>query len=122
MRWYKRNGEPYPDQDTEIGSKKWFELHGQIEKDLANLKYKRVAVTDLPNGYWVSTVWLGLDHSFYGGIPLIFETMIFNKKEGYRSKFDDLMERYSTEKEAVEGHKRIVKEVRRKLLLTQTEA
>ena len=34
---------------------------------------KRVAETTLPNGRWVSTVWLGLDHAFSAGPPLIFE-------------------------------------------------
>jgi hypothetical protein len=27
---------------------------------------------------WVSTVFLGLDHSFMGGPPLLFETMVFD--------------------------------------------
>jgi hypothetical protein len=62
----------------------------------------------------VSTVWLGLDHSFYGslyGAPiLIFETMIFGHEE-----FDGYQERYSTLEEAKEGHKRAVEFVKNKL-------
>src|SRR5215471_17514474 len=38
----------------------------------------RVAVTELPNGGRVSTVFLGLDHNYSGvGPPIVFETMIF---------------------------------------------
>jgi hypothetical protein len=46
----------------------------------------------------VSTVFLGLDHSFGGAIPLLFETMIFGGDE------DGYQERYSTWDEAVKGH------------------
>ena len=48
----------------------------------------------------VSTVFLGLDHSFGGGKPLLFETMIFGGEN------DQYQERYSTWDEAVEGHKK----------------
>lgn len=50
----------------------------------------------------ISTVFLGLDHSFGGGKPLLFETMIFGGKE------DGFQDRYSTWDEAVEGHKKAV--------------
>jgi hypothetical protein len=65
---------------------------------------KRVAETTLPNGRWVSTVWLGLDHSFGSGPPLIFETMVF-PKEGEWGELD--ADRYSTEVDALAGHERM---------------
>jgi len=58
--------------------------------------------------YWffgkvfVSTIFLGIDHNFGGGKPLVFETMIFG------GKHDLYQERYSTYEEAIEGHKRAV--------------
>lgn len=55
--------------------------------------------------YLISTVDLGIDHSFGDGKPLYYETMIF-KKDSY---LDLYCERYSTEEEAREGHKRIVR-------------
>lgn len=61
---------------------------------------------ELPNGYWVSTVFLGLDHSLSGGKPLVFETMVFPTKGNY---LDRDMDRYSTYKEAEAGHKKMVK-------------
>jgi hypothetical protein len=53
----------------------------------------------------VSTVFLGLDHRFGDGPPLLFETMAF---VGH----DDVgMERYSTWQEAEEGHARWVAKI-----------
>jgi len=46
----------------------------------------------------VSTVWIGINHRFGGGPPLIFETMVFGpEREVY-------CQRYSTEEQAREGH------------------
>jgi len=49
----------------------------------------------------VSTVWLGLDHSFGDGPPLIFETMVFGLDE-------EPQDRYSTYEQARTAHKAIV--------------
>lgn len=53
----------------------------------------------------VSTVFLGLDHNFGGGIPILFETMIFG------GEHDQFQERYATWVEAINGHKRACKMV-----------
>jgi hypothetical protein len=54
----------------------------------------------------VSTVFLGMNHQYGGGPPLLFETMIFGGKyEGYQV-------RYSTRDEAIAGHRRAVEMVR----------
>lgn len=51
--------------------------------------------------FFISTVWLGLDHNFaVHGPPLIFETMVFGQRD-----WKDLdMRRYSTLAEAKGGH------------------
>lgn len=75
-------------------------------RDMQNPDIQRVASTTLSNGVCVSTVWLGLDHRFgLTGRPLIFETMLFLPTG------DTIGEqwRYSTEEEAVRGHKTLVK-------------
>jgi hypothetical protein len=54
------------------------------------------------DGGELSTVWLGLDHSFGAGPPLIFETMVFGGPN------DEEQERYSTEEEAKAGHAAMV--------------
>jgi len=58
-----------------------------------------VAKTVLPNGTRVSTVFLGIDHSFTDGKPILFETMIFG------GRHDGYQERYATWEEAEAGHK-----------------
>lgn len=58
---------------------------------------------------WVSTVFMGLDHNFFGdGPPLLFETMIFggDADEEYGQW------RYSTWEEAAAGHAEVCAQVR----------
>lgn len=81
---------------------KWFE----------NYDYKVVIKTEVDE-YTISTVWLGLDHNHFGGIPLIFETMVFRESDNWEDNaWDHIQERYSTEEQAREGHNEIVKRVR----------
>jgi len=47
----------------------------------------------------VSTVFLGLDHNWGDGPPLIFETMVFGD-----TTHDQYQRRYSTESQALDGH------------------
>jgi hypothetical protein len=63
---------------------------------------RRVAGTDLGGGVRVSTIFMGLDHSFGSGPPLLFETMIFG------GNLDQDTNRYATWKEAEAGHARMV--------------
>lgn len=67
---------------------------------------RQVAKTVIGDDVVVSTVFLGLDHNFYGGPPLVFETMVF------RGKTDGEMDRYSTYEEALAGHDIMVQMVK----------
>jgi hypothetical protein len=70
---------------------------------------RHVAFTDL--GFCtVSTVFLGIDHSFLrSGPPVLFETMVFaNKLE----ELDGMQDRYCTWDEAETGHEAMVALVR----------
>jgi hypothetical protein len=90
--YYDRQGKPIIDSASFV-------------KNSRNQKYRRVASTILPDGKWVSTIWVGLNFQVGGGPPLIFETMVYPSKDN----FNDLTcERYSTEEEALAGHKRLV--------------
>lgn len=72
-----------------------------------NREYRRIAATLLPNGYWVSTVWLGINHRYGdGGPPLIFETMVFIGE----GSVDVDCRRYPTLAEAQAGHAATVAE------------
>jgi len=55
----------------------------------------------------VSTVWLGLNHNFWGGPPLIFETMIFWFWPDQHEEDQDQW-RYPTEEAALAGHDQVV--------------
>ena len=67
---------------------------------------RRVASTEVGK-FWVSTVWLGIDHRFGGGgPPLIFESMVFHDGE------ERDMRRYTNEDAALAGHDQLVAAVR----------
>lgn len=53
----------------------------------------------------VSTVWLGIEHSWGRGRPVIFETMVFG------GPYDQEQMRYCTEAEAEQGHRRVVNDL-----------
>jgi hypothetical protein len=54
----------------------------------------------------VSTVFLGLNHNYGDGPPLLFETMVFG------GPIDEETERYSTKAEALAGHQKLVERCR----------
>ena len=96
--FYDRKGKPI---DVTTWSK-GFENNGRD---------KLVRRDDLANGIVISTVWLGIDHNFGVGPPLIFESMIFSdKRDTPKAELDCI--RYSTEKQAIAGHKRLVEKWR----------
>ncbi len=76
---------------------------------------RRVGSTHV-NGCWVSTVFLALDHNHFGGIPILFETMVFTKRKGSYRSIDTAMCRYATWNDAVNGHAAFVLAVRHKNL------
>lgn len=62
--------------------------------------YRRVGWTKVKE-HVVSTVWLGLDHSYGGPKPVIFETMVFSNEDNL---VDLDCQRYVTLEEAYIGH------------------
>lgn len=71
----------------------------------------RVVQQDDVNGYFVSTVFLGLDHNYFGGDPLLFETMVQTPTGAWTAQH-----RYHTKTDALAGH------LRAKAVLTQDRA
>lgn len=78
----------------------------------ASDNYHRVAETQV-GPYWVSTVWLGIDHNFTsaGDPPIIFETMVFAPNDDSLGGDLDCV-RYATEAQARQGHDEMVTLVR----------
>ena len=65
--------------------------------------------------YIISTVDLGIDHSFGFGNPLYYETMIFNWEDLEENPFKDYQKRYETEDEARLGHQEAIDYVKEDL-------
>lgn len=87
---------------VERNKKKWTQWF--IEND----QKRRVLRTELNNEQViVSTVFLAVDHSFGESKPLLYETIVFPHDLG-------ILERYHTKEEAIEGHKKIVRDLKDK--------
>ena len=93
---------------------RWFEQRDQ-----------RIIEQTTTKKHWVSTVFLGLDHRWGGkGPPLVFETMVFDKRSSMRLIVDHPMMireeadgegffgRWSSWDDAVAGHNSIVRRVK----------
>jgi len=73
--------------------------HSVEPSDSMQIDDRRVALDkDVAPGAEVSTVFLGLDHAFGDGPPVLFETMVFG------GPLDGEQDRYCTWDEAVAGH------------------
>ena len=90
---YKLEGKQVVEVKDLIEWAKWFETAD-----------RHVAKETVGNSE-ISTVFLGIDHSFSAGPPLLFETLVFG------GKLADEMDRYSTWQEAKKGHKAMKKRV-----------
>lgn len=103
MAWYMlddyKNVIPAPVDDKGMPTAEYHEwLYGSDGKN------KVIKQQDV-NGFWVSTVFLGLDHGFMNDAPLVFETMIFNRDMESQNCW-----RYRTYNEALDGHAAACKE------------
>lgn len=105
---------------------RWYVLDGHEPRRVADViewgrwmekADRRVAFTDLTY-CTISTVFLGLDHRYWGdGPPIVFETMVFGnpaKGETFPEELEGMMRRYCTWDEAEAGHAEMVAEVRTK--------
>ena len=95
--WYlneEGEAQPWPDDDDLLGWAFWLEK--------ADRKICRDQSFGDDGFVTVSTVFLGLNHSFGEGSPVLFETMIFG------GEHNDLQTRYHTRAEAEQGHEDIV--------------
>jgi hypothetical protein len=113
---FDRQGEP-------ISMRRWAEL-------FEDRGYQVVARTEV-GGYFVSTIWLGLDHGFgRWSQPMIFESMVFESELSYGKPSEwfpkgivyhrDFEQwRYSTEQAALAGHEELCEQVR--LMIAATE-
>lgn len=76
---------------------------------------RTVNKTDIGHGLKISTVFLGLNHRFGDGPPLLFETLVFG------GPLDGEQERYATWDEAEAGHARMVTKARASIAIPESE-
>jgi hypothetical protein len=76
--------------------------------------HERQIKRDEVQGFLVSTVFLGLDHSFGDGEQLWFETMVFrlSNVRGFKGRDEYGQWRYTTIEEARAGHAEVCEKVR----------
>jgi hypothetical protein len=88
MAWYilDENNQPVKSNITDCG--KW------LQKNPERKAVKQEHIGDV----FISTVFLGLDHSFQSDIPMLWETMIFG------GEHDQYQDRYTSYEDALEGH------------------
>lgn len=96
-------GEPRLEPDI-LKWGQWFET--------ADLMVARTQIGDAV----VSTVFLGIDHNYGGGVPVLYETVAFG------GALDQDGERYCTRAEAEAGHKALVERVRQSQAQEPTHA
>jgi len=89
----------YDREGNQISMDEWINLREDQEN--------RFIDRDVINGFLISTVWIGLDHQFGDGPPLVFETMVFDQRE--KENWEDIFcKRASTEEQAREAHQEAV--------------
>lgn len=89
--YYNRDGEP-------VTPLQW-------ARDFENSESRRVDFTEIGD-VEISTVFLGLNHQFGDGPPLIYESMVFG------GSLDGECQRYTTETQARAGHTAMVAKVK----------
>lgn len=91
----------YNKKGKEITHEEYIEL-------CADDEYRIIQQDELSWGGFISTVWVGENHHiiYKKGILLIFHVRLFNSKKALHELY---CEKYSTEKEARAGHKRLLK-------------
>lgn len=105
MNYILKDKNPIPCPDI-LEWEKWFE---KIDN--------RIVKKDDVGKFHVSTVFLGMDHSFgRGTTPILFETMIFDNSKDGLEKFDErYCDRYHFWEEAKAGHEIAVKKAKEML-------
>jgi len=101
------NSEPryFDPTGAPMSVEEWSALFERRKEDMSPESWWRKE-TVLGSDVRVSTVWLGLDHSFLPGQHLYWETMVFG------GDHDQDQWRYGSREEALDDHERIVSAVR----------
>ena len=97
-------------ESYKLNKDKTFTKVDKIEEATMSEPERRVGYDELSDGTVVSTVFLGFNHNYRGGDPILFETMVFNNEE-----LGEYQRRYTTWDIAEKAHKAIVELLKSKL-------
>lgn len=90
------DGHPVPCSDVrEFGE--WFQTADN-----------RIVQQDRVNNLLVSTVFLGFDHGFDDGPPVLWETMVLEAGE---HPLSEMQQRYRSRDDAIRGHREVLQQV-----------
>lgn len=90
---------------TKLGYRKDYDPNNRV------VKSENVGLAE--KTLFVSTVDLGLDHSFGDGPELYYETMIFQRMEDGNIDYHDLYcRRYTTRETALEEHEKLITDIK----------
>lgn len=111
FKHYILDGHKIKNEPDSLAWAKWFET---ADRHVA-INYFGILNTEGKSAFRVSTVFLGIDHSWSAPLlpknkPVLFETMVFG------GKLNGEMKRYCTWDEAEAGHKKMVLRVKRLLV------
>ena len=96
--YYDREGKP-------IGFGDWAVLHEDNDYKIVRRDYPVPEIR-------VSTAWLGMDHQYGDGPPVIFETMVFDEEGGRFEELGEWTMRHHTETQAIAYHEKTVADVK----------
>ena len=89
------------------------EVDSLMQSTAFNDDKKRRVGFNTVDGRDISTVFLGINHQYGNGAPLLFETIVFDNRGGENENSgDEYCERYSTYDEAESGHAKVVQWVK----------
>lgn len=80
-------------------------------RQFEDISKRRVGLDEI-DGIEVSTVFLGTNHNWFGGTPILFETMVFDREAGEDRRSDLRCWRYHTHGAARAGHEAVVAALR----------
>jgi hypothetical protein len=75
--------------------------HKSLPDDIMKTSFGFTLARDETKGVCVSTVYLGMDHGYGEGLPVLWETMVFTDDER-----DGYSERATSRSEALESHRK----------------
>jgi hypothetical protein len=80
-----------------------------INQYLEDTGSRRVAFTNITSTISVSTVFLGINHNFDDGTPILYESLV---QDTHEPMDNEIMVRYETRQQAIDGHDKLCEKMK----------